>query len=353
MLVGFKAEGFRNLRSLDIDLEGGVNLILGNNGAGKTNFLEAVYLLATTKSFRTARIRECCCHGSSSFALSGEVVSTQRVKLELGWRLGERFRFVNGNLSSLSEHIGTLPVVCWSDAESRVLVGPPSARRRFMDRGVLGIRPSAIEVFSRYRAALDQKRRLLQDHGNEIEIWNRVVADAAWDLIRLRLEYVQILSREVDSIIDNFDLGLGNIDIEYISSPQAGPEGLDAIASEIESVSNREKTFQRPLVGPHRDDLRINWDGYDLRSVASAGERKVLALVLLAAHGRVIASVDRDVLYLIDDADTELDMDRLAAVWRVFASAKQLLLTSNRRRVWEDLDIDHYWRCREGLLESL
>ncbi len=116
------------------------------------------------------------------------------------------------------------------------------------------------------------------------------------------------------------------------------------------AASKRERLLQQPILGPHRDDLSIRWDGYELRRVASAGERKALGLALLAAHGRILADVGRDPVYLLDDADTELDQDRLTALWGMFSSAGQLFATSNRPEVWKRIRVDHPWRCEAGSL---
>ena len=84
--------------------------------------------------------------------------------------------------------------------------------------------------------------------------------------------------------------------------------------------------------------------------MASAGERKAIGLALVAAHGEVIAGVGREPVYLLDDADTELDRDRLAALWAAFDAARQLFVTSNRPQVWDGIGIDRRWRCGAGSL---
>jgi len=353
LLVHFEALGFRNLDNLNLTIEAGTHLILGSNGAGKTSFLEAIYLLSTTRSFRTSRLSDCCRHGENYFSLTGEVETDRRVRLSTSWRRGQKSRSLNGSKCSLSEFIATLPVISWSASESQVLVGPPSARRRFMDRGILGTEPSGLRIFTRYRQVLQEKKKLLQSGGSELRVWNELFASAAWELIRLREAFVQKLRLEVDSILGSFALGLGHIDLEYRCSPSSGLEGPRAILAELSAVSTRERILKQALLGPHRDDLRIRWDGCDLRSVASAGERKVLGLVLLAALGRAIAATGRHPIYLLDDADTELDTDRLASVWQVFASVRQLLLTSNRRRVWDGCQVTHKWLCDRGALKPL
>ena len=352
MLVHLEARGFRSLEPLSLELSPGSHLILGANGAGKTSLLEAVYLLATTRSFRTSRIADCCRHGESSFALAGEADTDRRALLEFRWSKGQRERSVNGCRTSLAEHLGALPVVCWTSNESEILVGSPEARRRFVDRGVLGLRPRAIDTFSRYRQALHEKRQLLRHGSGDLRTWNEVLAGAASDLIRLRAAYVERLGRAVRSILEDCSLGLGQIELHYRSSLRSGLKGSSAIALELMEASSRERAVQHPILGPHRDDLVIRWDGYEPRRVASAGERKALGLALLAAHGRILIENGNSGVYLLDDADTELDRGRLTALWSTFSGANQMLITSNRSEVWTSIGIDYRWECVDGIVQA-
>ncbi len=353
MLVQLEACRFRNLASLSQAFAAGSHLVLGANGAGKTSLLEAIYLLATTRSFRTSRVADCCRHGSSDYHLGGEIDTDRRTRLDLDWRQGQRDRSVNGSRTSLADYLGVLSIVCWTGADAEVLVGPPVARRRFLDRGVLGLKPAAIEVLSRYRQALQEKRWVLQRGGMELEAWNQVLAAAAAELVRLRSTYVERLSRILSRILERRSLGLGAIELRYRCSLRSGLEGSSAITEELMAARERERALQQPILGPHRDDLLIRWDGHELRRVASAGERKTLGLALLAAHGRVLAEAGREPVYLLDDADTELDRDRLTALWRVFGAVRQLFATSNRPQVWDRAEIEHRWRCDRGrLLEA-
>lgn len=350
LLAQLNVRGFRNLESSSYDLADGTHLILGVNGAGKTSFLEAIYVLSTTRSFRTPRIADCCQHGGYIYNLYGEVIADQRLKLEFSWNDGRRERSINGERTSLAEHLSTLPTVCWSAGDGNILVGPPAERRRFLDRGILGLRPIAIDTFSRYRRALQEKRQLLRHGGAGLQAWNEVLASAASDLIRFRSRYTVRLREVLFSILEESDLELGRIQIEYRCSLQSGFDGASAIAAELMAASEREKTLRQPILGPHRDDLVIRWGGHDLRRVASAGERKALGLVLVATQGRILSDSGRDVVYLLDDADTELDKQRLASLWSVFGSVRQMFLTSNRRHVWNGVGVDHRWHCSAGRL---
>lgn len=353
MLAQLEVRAFRNLEASSQPFAPGGHLILGANGAGKTSLLEAVYLLATTRSFRTSRIGDCCRHGESRFHLAGEVETDRRVRLDLNWDSGQRERLVNGGRASLAEHLSALPVVSWTASDAEVLIGPPATRRRFLDRGVLGLKPSAIEILSRYRQALTEKRQLLQRGGGGIDAWNEVLARAAAALVALRSSYVEQLRLALGSVLEGCRLDAWAIELKYRRSLKSGLEGAPAIAAELAAAREREERLQQPLLGPHRDDLSILWDGHEFRRVASAGERKALGLAMVAAHGKVVTDGGREPVYLLDDADTELDRDRLSALWGAFGAANQLFVTSNRPQVWDGIGIERRWQCSAGRLQMV
>lgn len=349
MLSQLLVDDFRNLDPLDWWPGSGSHLLLGGNGAGKTSLLEAIYVVATTRSFRAAQIADCVRHGSGSFRLHAEVDTDRRSSLEVTWSEGKRDRTLNGKVSPLAEHLAALPVVAWTSAEAEVLVGAPKARRRFMDRGIVGSRPAALEVLGRYREALRQKRQLLLQEGTGIGIWNELLASMAAEVIRLRHDYVERLREALLAVVELSGLPFPPVELRYRPSPASGLEGAESIALHLEAIADRERRRQMPLLGPHRDELEILWGGHDIRRVASAGERKALSLLLLAAHGRAVEGAGRSPVYLLDDADAELAPATHASVWNVFrGESRQLFASSNRPQVWLTLDVGKVWEVEKG-----
>jgi DNA replication and repair protein RecF len=349
MLTHLTARDFRNLEPLSWRPAAGSHLLLGGNGAGKTSLLEVVYALATTRSFRASQIGDCARHGAGSFHIQGEIETDRRSTLEVGWMDGQRVRALNGKVTPLAEHLGVLPVVAWTAAaEAEVLVGAPRARRRFMDRGIVGIRPTALEILGRYREALRQKRGLLTSDGAGIEIWNEMLAATAADVIAQRHRWVELLKVELAQVLAASGLPFPEIELRYRPSPANGLEGATVIADALDRIADRERRRQMPLLGPHRDELEILWGGHEIRRVASAGERKALSLMLLAAHGQVMETAGRSPLYMLDDMDAELAPPTVTAVWGIFRGAAQLFATSNRPQVWLTLDVGTIWEMERG-----
>ena len=348
MLALLESEGFRNLVPDRLEFARGSHLFLGSNGVGKTSLLEAIYLLATTRSFRTSRVAECCRHTSKSFRIIGEIEDVRRTRLEVSWSRGGRRRLVNGSKSSLAEHLAVQPIVSWSSADASMLFGAPEERRRLIDRGLVGLYPAALTALSRYRKALSEKRQLLQSRGRELETWNAVLANASAKVIRMRAEYSSRLARQVQQVLEQCKFAFPEIRIEYRPSPPEGLEGEQAVADALGRAEKKEREFQRPLIGPHRDELVVRWGGHAIRGVASAGERKALSLAILAAQGEILHASGKNPIFLLDDFDTELDRNRLKALWRVFSRADQVFMSSNRPLAFDDLDVAHRWLVAEG-----
>ena len=335
-------------------------MLFGPNGAGKTSLLEAAYLAATSRSFRAPDLAACVRHGAAGFHVAAEAGEDGRTRLELGWQPGRRLRLAGGVELPLGEHVAIQPLVLWSAAEAELLGGAPEHGRRLIDRGLVSTQPRALQALGRYRQVLEQKRQLLaRSRGGggggtdgALETWNELLADAAADLIALRAAYVTALARALLLVCERTPLALAALALEYLPSPRAGVEGRDAILATLSRVAARERERGLPLIGPHRDGLRLLWDGREAKTVASAGENKVFGLLVAAAQGEVVAAGGREPLYLLDDVDAELDHGRLAGAWEAFAGASQLLATSSRPEAWESLPRTATWRVASGAVAT-
>ena len=366
MLVTLEAESFRNLAPLAWAPGPGRHLLLGGNGAGKTSLLEAAYAVATTRSFRTAQLAECVRHGAPGFRLAAEVETRARSALAVAYGVDPAAgppagitRTVNGHRVPLAEHLAVQPVVAWASADAGVVSGAPAERRRFLDRGVVSLRPGALGPLRRYREALTEKRDLLARRQSgptpgprTLEAWNRVLAAAAAEVARLRAAYAAELERELAGVLAETELALPEVALAYRPSPAAALDGEEALAERLARAAPAETRRGLPLLGPHRDELELRWGGHPAAGVTSAGERKLLSLALTAAHGRVLARAGHEPLHLLDDLDAELAADTLAALWRVLAGVAQLVASSNRPGVWEALPVDRRWQLREGRIKT-
>lgn len=348
LIARIKTRDFRNLEAAALDFPAGRHLISGPNGAGKTSLIEAIYVLATTRSFRAPRLADCARHPERAFALAGETVAGHHLELEIAG--DKRLRRLDFGQSKLADHLAALPVVAWTSADLEILLGPPAARRRLLDRGVVGLRPARIDLIRRYREALEAKKRLLQDRADSdlLVPWQVLLARFGAELQAARADFVGRLSGALERLMTAADLGLPKCALRYRPSPANALEGEVAILAASERALERERVLGQPLLGPQRDELELEFDGHALKRVASAGERKAIGLLLTLAHGRVLEEAEVKPLYLLDDLDAELDIVRLAKLWSILDSGRQILATSNRPEVFPRDQVEFSWRCSGG-----
>lgn len=352
MLKQFSARGFRNLQPFDWEPGERHNLLLGPNGAGKTSVLEALYTLATTRSFRTARLVHCLQHGEQELDLGGEVVGEARSQLSLSWSEQGLERAVNGATVSWSDHLEVLPVVLWWSGLLETLVGSPRLRRRMLDQGVVGLHPAALAATARFRQALRQKRELLARGSRGLTSWNEVFAQAACEVTRLRARYTEILAVELRSLLEARGEASDLIALRYEPSLEAALDGSDEAFQALERSRDLELDQRQALLGPHRDELAITWRGHPVSEEASAGERKWIGLALAAARGRVLESQGRKPLYLLDDLDAELDAGRLERSLNLFPGTGQIVATSSRPEAWRRRSEMRVGRLSKGRIDA-
>src|SRR2546423_3057328 len=204
LLESLEAHQFRNL-SGEVFWGEGLNIISGENGQGKTSWLEAIYLLATTKSFRTQRPQEVTRFGENLTVVRGRVARSRDVHRDLQVTLqgNTKSLSLNGKRETVASYLSQLHVVAFTADELEVVRGGPDARRKFLDRGVVSLHHSYVQTLADYQRVVKQKNRLLQDASETeadlesvrelIEPWNEQIAVLGSEIHRARSDYVERL----------------------------------------------------------------------------------------------------------------------------------------------------------------
>jgi DNA replication and repair protein RecF len=213
-----------------------------------------------------------------------------------------------------------------------------------------------VSHLARHRQVLAQKRELLRRRQGGLDAWNRLLAEAGSTLQRVRADWVARLAGHLTAVLTASERGLPPVVLRYEPSPASGPEGPEAFYQELAAVADDELRLGRPCIGAHLDRLSILWGGesagtrseLDVSRVASAGERKALGLLLVAAQAELLEAAGRAPTLLLDDVDAELDLAALGAVWRVLAAGRQVLASSSRDEVRERLTDVTTWRLEGG-----
>ena len=321
-LTAIEACGFRNLTEGRIEFGPGLNIFWGANAQGKTSLLEAVYTLANTKSFRTSALREAIAFGADEAFVRGEV-RRGPIAREIQMRLaGPRKEFyVNGKREPTVEYISHLDAIVFSFEEMGIVRGEPAERRRFVDRGVVGLKPTYLRTLADYNRVLKQKNRLLRDAAEAspaarhalaetVEAWNAQLVAAGSRIHRERTAYV---ARMREALADNL---FGEpVAVRYRSSFEGKGDLEDYEALFAERLGLRfeaEMAAGYSLIGPHRDDLEVLVGGREVSRFGSAGQQRSALLILdLAQVSVYYQNYEEYPVLLIDDIDAELDRDRI------------------------------------------
>jgi DNA replication and repair protein RecF len=342
LLAAIEATNFRNL-SGRIEWGPRLNIIYGNNGQGKTNWLEAIYLLARTKSFRTQRLQESIRFGEELAVVRGIVTTGTNLQRELQVSLHDNSKtiFVNSKRETLARYLTQLQVFSFTAADLDVVRGVPEARRRFLDRGISSLKPAYLKTISDYGKVLKQKNRVLQ-LANENELgpdkvedllapWNEQLVHLGGLIHRARTEYVAGLN----SVLERQLFERRDVTTRYVSALESKGDLSDyesLLRSRIGLRMAAEVAAGHALIGPHRDDLDIQLDGREIRIYGSSGQqRSALLLLDLAAISLYNSSSNDHPVFIIDDVDAELDERRIRHLLEYLENRTQTFITTSKR----------------------
>ncbi|HUF03419.1 MAG TPA: DNA replication and repair protein RecF [Aridibacter sp.] len=341
LLESVAADGFRNLDG-KFSCGNGLNIICGNNGHGKTNWLEAIHLLSTARSFRTARLSESIRFDSTTAIVRGEVRQSGQIvrTLQVILEGNTKTLTVNGKKETVQRYLGQLHAFVFNSDELAIVRGSPDSRRRFLDDGIVSIFPPFVQTLSDYNKVIRQKNKLLQDARKDetpadkvaalLAPWNEQLVTLASRIHKARVRFVERLNEVLEEkLFDREELS-----IRYVSSLEGKGDLGDydsLIAERLDLRTQAELYSGYSLIGPHRDDLMINFDGREMRKFGSSGQqRSALLLLLLAGVSVFHEQQDEYPLFLIDDIDAELDYRRIARLLEYLEGKTQTFVSTSK-----------------------
>ncbi|HSB10279.1 MAG TPA: DNA replication and repair protein RecF [Blastocatellia bacterium] len=347
LLTRIEASGFRNLEGL-AEFGSGLNIFYGDNAQGKTNWLEAIYTLGSTRSFRTGQLRDCLAFDQPQALLRGEILRgsvTKQIQVALGD--SSKQLFVNGKRDTLARYLGNLSVFVFSLEEMDVIRGDPGQRRRFLDRGAVSVSPRLLNTLSRYNHVIKQKNRLLGEAGtsgyssqfvSQVEAWNEQLVELGAAIHDERTSYVARLNQ----VLDQNDHGHAIFGAERISVRYRSQLEGKGNLNQFEGLFRERLALRLPaeiaaghsLIGPHRDDLEILADGREVARYGSAGQQRSALFLLDLAQVSIYNSIyEESPVLLIDDIDAELDRSRIEALLSELEGRVQTFVSTSRRAI--------------------
>ena len=358
MLERLRLSAFRNHRDTALDGTAKFNLLVGENGAGKTNVLEAISLLAPGRGLRRAALSDMAAQsGGGNFGLSAELVlGEDRVRLGTGTtadRPNRRTVQVNG-ADAPALRLGEWLSVGWlTPAMDRLFAEGAGARRRFLDRLVLALEPGHARAAARLDAALRERNRLLAEAAEPDPAWLDAIevqiAEAGALVGQARAQLVERLQAELQLLPD---APFARPELVYAPG---GPLEADALALALVDSRRRDRAAQRTLVGPHRDELLVTMAGKRQPAAdCSTGEQKAMLIAITLAHAGLLGT-ERPSVLLLDEVAAHLDPLRREALFdRLRTGPAQVWLTGTEPAPFEAiLGEAAVWQVSGGAVERL
>ncbi|MDG1892944.1 MAG: DNA replication/repair protein RecF [Verrucomicrobiota bacterium] len=308
-LAKIKLRDFRNYRRLDIAFEPGFQLLLGKNAQGKTNLLEAIYLLATLRSFRGVGAAQMIRQGQKGFFVAGEVTGVHSDLLQYYWSAQERKLTLNQNpVKRLSEFFGTLRAVVFCTEDLQIIKGSPRIRRRFMDLLLSQTDHAYLGTLQRYAKVLRSRNAVLKQHRPDqqvMEAFTRELVSYGERLIKARQQFIPRIFPLVRHAYKRISSGAEELTMHYKTTVPKDFFGA------LLKHRDREQQYRSTLIGPHRDELQFALNEQPVAQFGSEGQKRTLAIALKMAQAEYLTDVTGiPPVLLIDDVMGELDENR-------------------------------------------
>lgn len=358
-------EQFRNIESLSVFPCETVNIIYGDNAQGKTNLLEAIWLLSGAKSFRGAKDADLIRFGESRALIESDFFcagrqQTSKIQLE-----GKKTAWLNDiRQDSITAFAGIFTTVVFSPSHLGLVKDGPAGRRKFLDTSICQITPRYIGMIGQYQRILLQRNTLLKDISyasallDTLDIWDEKLSALGGVIIRMRMEYTRRLQKEAEDIYKGISMERESFSLDYrpfelpVQEGQTQREICSLLLEKMMQNRSEDLRSGSTGIGPHRDDLEISINGRSVRSFGSQGQQRSSVLALKLAESRCIGDIlgERPVI-LLDDVMSELDQNRREYLLN-HLTGSQIFITCCDKGYFSRLEGGRVFRMEHGQLEQ-
>ena len=354
-LAHLRLRDFRNYTRLDAAFPPGFHVLLGDNAQGKTSILEAIYLMATLRSFRGVGGAQMVRHGAKGYFVGGTAVGQAEHAIKMYWSLRERKLALDGQpVKKLADYLGVLRTVVFCTEDLQLIKGTGRSRRRFMDLLLAQTQPGYLALLQRYMHSVRTRNALLKQRLVDevaLESFSAEMVKLGADLMRARRELIPKLSPLARLAYRRIANDAEEFRMDYQPSVKAD------FGVELAQSRPRERSARTTVVGPHRDDLLLLQNEKSAAQFGSEGQKRTLAIALKLAQAEFLAGIHGSPpILLIDDVMGELDVKRrsgfLPLLEQVRRTSGQVFMTCTEENWPRELGQDlQRWEVRAGTLE--
>ena len=325
MIKSIRLIHFRNHEQYSLNINEPFVYMYGENGSGKTSILESIYFCATTKSHRTSDEKQMI-QKDKPFAQVRIKTTHHQYEITLS-KTGKR-TFIDGvEKRKLSDFVGHFSVVMFSPKDLDLISGPPSGRRQFMDLELMQMDKSYLRLLNQYKKILKQRNSLLKrlnlnDDYTFLNILGEQLYDVGIKLIDRRKLFIESINQLLIDVYQRFS----KHEIRLMYKPDVTK---DAFKKHLEKQQKQEILYQSTLAGPHRDDLTVEFNGFEAKNYASQGEQRLIVISLkLALLQWIENQTNREVILCLDDVLSELDLDKQKILIQSLPKNHQIMMNS-------------------------
>lgn len=358
-LTKFTIQNFRNCDSAHFEFAEGLNLIVGDNAAGKTAMIEAVWLMATGRSFRSQKSKHLIKHNCDSSTLFCESQSSHQADLiqKIGIQKTLENTVLRLNGETLKSHgpiARQLPIQLLTPESHKLLEEGPKARRQFMDWGCFHQSDSFMTPWRQYQKGLKQRNHALKKKlpQSQVQLWDHLLVENALQIDQIRQNYIQELTPYLITFCKAL---MPEIDREVAIHYRSGwPKSEDDLLKLMQQNFNKDMQLGHTQYGCHRADIRFKFNGEEALNTLSRGQQKLFVCALLLAQASLHEKVvNEPVIMLIDDLPAELDeTHRLKLLELLQVLNIQHIITSTAEELIPKLSLDtsKTWHLKNGQL---
>ena len=359
-LTQISIQNFRNCQSANLNLSTGLNLIIGNNAAGKTAIIEAIWLMATGRSFRTQKSHHLIQHGHSSATIFCEATSSHDLSKQ--HKMGVQKTTDNTLLRIDGETVKShgpiaklLPIQLLTPESHKLLEEGPKARRQFMDWGCFHQSDTFMPLWRNYQRGLKQRNHALKKHlpKEQVQLWDQTLVENAQHIDAIRQEYLADLTPYLVTFCQAL---MPEIEFEVVCQYRAGwPKSNDDLLALYQANFTKDQQVGHTQYGAHRADIRFKFNNQEALNILSRGQQKLFVCALLLAQASLHEKVvNEPVIMLIDDLPAELDEIHRTKLLELLQILNiQHIITTTSKDLIPILDSQNYqaWSINNGQIE--
>lgn len=334
---------FRNYIDINISLKNGINILIGKNAQGKTNFLESIYVLSLTHSHRTNNDRDLINWDNNEAYIGGKLVKKTGIipiELIIG-KKGKKGKVNHLEQTKLSTYVGNINVVLFAPEDLKIVKGSPSIRRQFMNQEFGQISPKYLYNLSQYKSILKQKNNYLKkikyNKSSDLlylDVLNDQLSAYGAEIVKARKKFLKKLEKWSQDLYGKISQNAEKLTFDYNNQLSEKPD--DSIDVFYEKYKKKFKEYQKKeidqgttLIGPHRDDLLFKLNNKNVQSFGSQGQQRSVALAVKLSEIDLMKEVTGEYpILLLDDVLSELDDFRQTHLIKAIQSKVQTFLTT-------------------------